>query len=179
MRISEEPDVQEDSNSQNSSNKMPEGGAMNDSSKRRHEAMVQTASDTEDEGSYSVVTGAGDSPPVFPSLPYGLPATFKWKDDWEHPTAEIDYEEVDFAVPRPAWIRDTYEWSCTKLKMGKYENNQMSFHTFVEKVFNKCPEECKYAKKMIGQFRKKITATPRTQGPDFSAFLCIAVWMSS
>ena len=62
VRISEEPDVQEDSNSQNSSNKMPEGGAMNDSSKRRHEAMVQTASDSEDEGSYSVVTCTSDSP---------------------------------------------------------------------------------------------------------------------
>ena len=172
VRISEETEVQEEGNSQNSSNKMHEGGAMNDSSKRRHEAMVQTASDSEDEGSFSVITaGTGDSPPIFPNLPYGLPSTFKWKDDWEHPTAEIDYEEVDFAIPRPAWIRDTYEWSCTKLKMGKYENNQMSFHTFVEKVFNKSPEECKYAKKMIGQFRKRVTSTPRTQGPDFCAFL--------
>ena len=133
--------------------------------------MVQTASDSEDEGSFSVVTGTGDSPPIFPCLPYGLPSTFKWKDSWEHPTAEIDYEEVDFAIPRPAWIRDTYEWSCTKLKMGKYENNQMSYHTCVEKVFNKSPQECKYAKKMMGQFRKKVTATPRTQGPDFCAFL--------
>ena len=65
------------------------------------------------------------------------------------------------------------------MKMGKYENNQMSFHTFVEKVFNKSPGECKHAKTMIGQFRKKVTAAPRTQGPDFCAFLCIAVWMSS
>jgi hypothetical protein len=24
---------------------------------------------------------------------------------------------------------------------------------------------------MIGQFRKKLTSTPRTQGPDFCAFL--------
>ena len=47
----------------------------------------------------------------------------------------------------------------------------MSFHTFVEKVFNKSSEECKYAKKMIGQFRKRVTATPRTQGLDFCVFV--------
>ena len=29
----------------------------------------------------------------------------------------------------------------------------------------------RYAKKMICQFRKKLTPTPRTQGPDFCAFL--------
>ena len=58
-----------------------------------------------------------------------------------------------------------------EIEMGKYENNQMSYHTFVEKVFNKSPVECKYAKKMIGQFRKKVAATPHTQGPDFCAFL--------
>ena len=116
MRISEEPDAQDDGNSQNAVNKMPESGAMTDGSKRRHEAMVQTASDSEDDGGFSLVTGTGDSPQIFPCLPHGLPPTFTWKDDWDHPTAEIDYEEVDFAVPRPAWIRDTYEWSCTKLK---------------------------------------------------------------
>ena len=166
VRISEETEVQEDANSQNSSNKMQEGGAMNDSSKRRHEAMVQTASDSEDEGSFSVITaGTGDSPPIFSNLPYGLPSAFKWKDDWEHPTAEIDYEEVDFAIPRPAWIRDTYEWSCTKLKMGKYESNQMSFHTFVEKVFNKSPEECKYAKKMNWSISKEGDIYPSHPRP--------------
>ena len=41
----------------NSSNKIPKSGAMTDGSKRRHEAMVQTASDSEDDGSFSVVTG--------------------------------------------------------------------------------------------------------------------------
>ena len=171
VRIDEVPETQDDPNSQNSSNKMPESGAMTDGSKRRHEAMVPIASDSEDDGSFSVVTGTGDPPPIFPSLPYGLPSTFKWKDSWEHPVAEIDYEEVDFAIPKPAWIRDTYEWSCTVLKMGKYESSRMSYHTFVEKVFNKSPHECKYAKKMIGQFRKKVTATPRTQGPDLCGFL--------
>ena len=44
-------------------------------------------------------------------------------------------------------------------------------HAFVVKVFNRSMEECRYAKKMIGQFRKKLTSTPRTQGPDFCAFL--------
>ena len=167
VRIEEVPETQDDQNSQNSANKMPESGAMTDGSKRRHEAV----SDSEDDGSFSVVTETGNSPPIFPSLPYGLPSTFKWKDSWDHPVAEIDYEEVDFAIPKPAWIRDTYEWSCTVLKMGKYESNRMSYHTFVEKVFNKSPQECKYAKKMIGQFRKKVTATPRTQGPDLCGFL--------
>ena len=41
----------------------------------------------------------------------------------------------------------------------------MSFHTFVEKVFNKSPEECKYAKKMIGQFRKRVTSYPSHPRP--------------
>ena len=61
VSINEETETQDDPNSQNSTNKMPESGAMTDGSKRRHEAMVQTASDSEDEGSFSVVTGTGDS----------------------------------------------------------------------------------------------------------------------
>ena len=88
-----------------------------------------------------------------------------WKD------ATIDYEEVDFNVPQPAWIKDTYHWSCTLLKMGRFAEKPITYHDFVVRVFNQSMEECRYAKKMIGQFRKKLTPTPRTQGPDFCAFL--------
>ena len=55
--------------------------------------------------------------------------------------------------------------------MGKYKDNPVSYHTFVQRVFEKSPDECRYAKKLIGQFKKKLTPTPRTQGPDFAAFL--------
>ena len=163
-RISEEPpDVVEPN-----SNKIPDAGAMTDGSKRRHEA-VMSASDSEDGlGSYSFISDTGDSPPLFPSFPTGLPGTHKWGSNWE---ADIDYEEVDFAIPKPAWIKDTYHWSCTLLKMGKFSASPISYHDFVVKVFNKSADECRYAKKMIGQFRKKLTPTPRTQGPDFCAFL--------
>jgi len=97
-----------------------------------------------------------------------LPGTHKWGDNWE---ADINYEEVDFSVPKPAWIKDSYHWSCTLLKMGKFAASPIKYHAFVVKVFNKSADECRYAKKMIGQFRKKLTSTPRTQGPDFCAFL--------
>ena len=163
-RISEEPpDVVEPN-----SNKMPDG-AMTDGSKRRHEA-VMSASDSEDGiGSYSFISDTGDSPPLFPSFPTGLPGTHKWADNWQD--ADVNYEEVDFSVPKPAWIKDTYHWSCTLLKMGKFAASPITYHAFVVKVFNKSADECRYAKKMIGQFRKKLTSTPRTQGPDFCAFL--------
>ena len=52
VRISKETEVQEDENSLNSSNKMPEAGAMNYSSK----VMRQWCSDSKDEGSFSVIT---------------------------------------------------------------------------------------------------------------------------
>ena len=84
--------------------------------------------------------------------------------------ATIDYEEVDFNVPQPAWIKDTYHWSCTLLKMGRFAEKPITYHDFVVKVFNKSMEECRYAKKMIGQFRKKLT--PHTKDPG-SGLLCL------
>ena len=57
------------------------------------------------------------------------------------------YEEVDYNVPQPAWIKDTYQWSCTLLKMGRFAEKP---NAFVVKVFNKSMEECGCAKKMIG-----------------------------
>ena len=167
-RISEEPAEVVEANS----NKMHDNGAMTDGSKRRHEA-VESTSDAESAssviGSYSFISDTGDSPPLFPVLQSGLPATHKWDDHWVEAT--IDYEEVDFNVPQPAWIKDTYHWSCTLLRMGRFAEKPITYHDFVVKGFNKSMEECRYAKKMIGQFRKKLTPTPRTQGPDFCAFL--------
>ena len=168
-RISEEPPEVVEGNS----NKMHDNGAMTDGSKRRHEA-VESNSDAESAssvlGSFSFISDTGDSPPLFPKVQSGLPATHKWDENWKDAT--IDYEEVDFNVPQPAWIKDTYHWSCTLLKMGgRFAEKPITYHDFVVRVFNKSMEECRYAKKMIGQFRKKLTPTPRTQGPDFCAFL--------
>ena len=167
-RISEEPPEVVEGNS----NKMHDNGAMTDGSKRRHEA-VESNSDAESAssviGSFSFIPDTGDSPPLFPAVQSGLPATHKWAENWIDAT--IDYEEVDFNVPQPAWIKDTYHWSCTLLKMGRFAEKPITYHDFVMRVFNKSMEECRYAKKMIGQFRKKLTPTPRTQGPDFCAFL--------
>ena len=85
------------------SNKMHDSGAMTDGSKRRHEA-VESASDAESAssviGSYSFICDTGDSPPLFPVVQSGLPATHKWDENWVEAT--IDYEEVDFNVPQPA-----------------------------------------------------------------------------
>ena len=56
-------------------------------------------------------------------------------------------------------------------RWGRFAEKHITYHDFVVRVFNQSMEECRYAKKMIGQFRKKLTPTPRTQGPDFCAFL--------
>ena len=141
-RISEEPAEVVEANS----NKMHDNGAMTDGSKRRHEA-VESASDGESAssviGSFSFISDTGDSPPLFPAVRSGLPATQKWDDKWE---ATIDCEEVDFNVPQPAWIKDTYHWSCTLLKMGgRFAEKPITYHDFVVKVFNKSMEECRYA----------------------------------
>ena len=128
----------------NRTNKMPDG-AMTDGSKRRHEA-VMSASDSEDGlGSYSFISDTGDSPPLFPCFPTGLPGTHKWGDNWE---ADIDYEEVDFSVPKPAWIKDSYHWSCTLLKMGKFAASPITYHAFVVKVFNKSADECRTPRRL-------------------------------
>ena len=86
-RISEEPaEVHEVGNS----NKIPEAGAMTDGSKRRHEAVEEAGTEeteTEDE-SFSYISESGNSPPIFPIFPSGLPQTFRWSDDWK--TINID-----------------------------------------------------------------------------------------
>ena len=75
-RISEEPAEVVEANS----NKMHDNGAMTDGSKRRHEA-VESASDGESAssviGSFSFISDTGDSPPLFPAVRSGLPATQK------------------------------------------------------------------------------------------------------
>jgi len=38
------------------------------------------------------------------------------------------YEEVDYNVPQPAWIKDTYQWSCTLLKMGCFAEKPITMH---------------------------------------------------
>ena len=166
-RISEEPvEVHEVGNS----NKIPDTGAMTDGSKRRHEAVEETGTEeVETDDDFSYISESGNSPPIFPIFPSGLPQTFRWSDDWK--TINIDYEGGDFSIPKPAWIADSYHWSCTKLCMGRFKDKPMSYHDFVHSVFHKDADNCRYAKKIIGQFRKKITSTPRTQGPDLAAFL--------
>ena len=68
-RISEEPAEVVEANS----NKMHDNGAMTDGSKRRHEA-VESASDGESAssviGSFSFISDTGDSPPLFPAVPF-------------------------------------------------------------------------------------------------------------
>ena len=75
-RISEEPAEVVEANS----NKMHDNGAMTDGSKRRPEA-VESASDGESAssvmGSYSFISDTGGSPPLFPAVHSGLPATHK------------------------------------------------------------------------------------------------------
>ena len=143
---------------------------MTDGSKRRHEAVEETGTEeVETDDDFSYISESGNSPPIFPIFPSGLPQTFRWSDDWK--TINIDYEGGDFSIPKPAWIADSYHWSCTKLCMGRFKDKPMSYHDFVQSVFHKDADNCRYAKKIIGQFRKKITSTPRTQGPDLAAFL--------
>ena len=36
--------------------------------------------------------------------------------------------EVDFHVPQHAWIKDTYHWSCTLLKMGRFAEKPITYH---------------------------------------------------
>ena len=59
------------------------------SPKRRHEAVEETGGETEtDEDSFSYISENGNSPPIFPIVPSGLPQTFRWADDWK--TINID-----------------------------------------------------------------------------------------
>ena len=92
------------------SNKIPDAGAMTDGSKRRHEAVEEAGTEeteTEDE-SFSYISESGNSPPIFPIFPSGLPQTFPSSDDWK--TINLDYEGGDFSIPKPAWIADSYHW---------------------------------------------------------------------
>jgi len=99
-RISEEPAEVVEANS----NKMHDNGAMTDGSKRRPEA-VESASDGESAssvmGSYSFISDTGDSPPLFPAVHSGLPATHK---------------------------PSTRSGSCTLLKMGRFAEKPITYH---------------------------------------------------
>ena len=48
----------------------------------------------------------------------------------------MNYEEVDFAICKPAWIKDNYHWSGTLLEMGKFAEKPITYHACAVKVFN-------------------------------------------
>ena len=78
---------------------MHDNGAMTDGSKRRHEA-VESNSDAESAssviGSFSFISDTGDSPPLFPAVQSGLPATHKWDENWVDAT--IDYMKKSISM---------------------------------------------------------------------------------
>ena len=108
-------------------------------------------------------------------MPSGLPLTFRWKKDWSNPTAEINWKDVGFAVPRPAWIKDTYEWCCPKLKMGKLASNPMRFDTFAEKVSRRM-QVCEWA---ISQEGQSYSSHSRTRLLSLPASLRVDVFLDA
>ena len=174
---SPEKRVKTDNSDASASAGMQDGnGAMTDGSKRRHEAVETSYEWDDDDFSLVGTEETMDSPPEFAHYAGGFPDTFGWIacGDWSNPgdpIVKINYQHADTAIPMPAWIRDTYHWSCTVITLKQWAKEKITFHDFVLKVFNKDEAACKYGKMMIARFRKHMTSVPKTQGPDLCAFL--------
>ena len=160
-RISEEPPEIVEANS----NKIPDNGAMTDGSKRRHEA-VESNSDAE---SASSLMGSYSFHHYFQRCSQGC----------QQPTSEMQTGRMPPSTMRRS-ISMCHSLHGSRIHITGHARfsrwavlpkKPITYHDFVVRVFNQNMEECRYAKKMIGQFRKKLTPTPRTQGPDFCAFL--------
>eukprot|EP00435_Cladocopium_sp_Y103_P072693 s313_g41.t1 len=150
-----------------------EPAAMTDASKRRGEG-VDRAELLDEWEEFSVVSETEDSPPWFPNYPAGLPSTFKWGPSWEESDVLVDLDKVDLAIPKPAWVHSTEQWSRTIITMPKYRAQKITFLEFTKMVFRRDPDAAKYAKKLIGKYRKMVTACPRSQAPDLAAW-CLHV----
>eukprot|EP00435_Cladocopium_sp_Y103_P069393 s111_g33.t1 len=172
-RISEEPasvvepsPVNSTESTAGNSNESAGTAAMTDASKRRIDAVDRAYEDDE----FSIVSETEDSPPWYPNYPGGLPSTFKWGSDWDKPEIMVDLTAVDQAIPKPAWVQSSEHWGKTIITMPKYKQQRMTFLEFTRKVFSRDEEAARYAKKLIGKYRRHITACPRTQAPDLAAW---------
>eukprot|EP00435_Cladocopium_sp_Y103_P013042 s1858_g3.t1 len=172
-RIAEEPEIVELSpnsggSTAGNSHNSAETAAMTDAFKRRMDA-VDRAELMDEWEEFSVVSETEHSPPWYPNYPAGLPATFKWGPDWENPEVLVDLDKVDLAIPKPAWIHSTEQWSRTIITMPKYRSQRITFLEFTKMVFRRGPDAARSAKKLIGKYRKLVTVCPRTQAPDLAA----------
>eukprot|EP00435_Cladocopium_sp_Y103_P001805 s3207_g1.t1 len=139
--------------------------------KRRFEAMEQALDPAYEDDEFSIVSETETSPPCFPNYPAGMPGTFKCGDNWEKEEILLDYNHVDQAIPKPAWVHSSEQWGKTIITMPKYAKQKITFHQFTLMVFGRDEETSRYAKKLIGKFRRHVTACPRTQAPDLTAWL--------
>eukprot|EP00435_Cladocopium_sp_Y103_P009731 s6155_g2.t1 len=155
-------------------------GSSSASAAEQHppKARVDRAELLEEWEEFSVVSETEDSPPWFPNYPAGLPPTFKWGPSWEESDVEVDFSKVDCAIPKPAWIHSTEHWSRTIITMPKYRDQRLTFLEFTKLVWRRDQDAAKYAKKLIGKYRKAITANPRSQAPDLAAW-CLHVRMDA
>ena len=116
---------------------------------------VMSASDSEDGiGSYSFISDTGDSPPLFPSFPTGLPGALT--------NGQTTGKMLMLITKR--WISQCQSLHGSRthitglarlLKMGKFAASPITYHAFVVKVFNKSADECRYAKKIIGTVQER------------------------
>eukprot|EP00435_Cladocopium_sp_Y103_P019158 s1172_g4.t1 len=89
---------------------------------------------------------------------------------WEDSDVLVDLDKVDLAIPKPAWVHSTEQWSRTIITMPKYRAQKITFLEFTKMVFHRDPDAAKHAKKLIGKYRKMVTACPRSQAPDLAAW---------
>eukprot|EP00435_Cladocopium_sp_Y103_P038134 s2311_g10.t1 len=169
-RISEEVEVVETAASPSASVES-NATAMTDASKRRYDAMEAAVDRAYEDDEFSIVSETEFSPPSFPTYQAGLPDTFSWGPNWNDNEVLLNYDHVDDAIPKPAWIHSSEQWGRTLITMPKFAKEKISFHKFTLMCFARDPVACKYAKQLIGKFRKHVTACPRTQAPDLCAWL--------
>eukprot|EP00435_Cladocopium_sp_Y103_P008555 s3393_g2.t1 len=169
-RISEEVEVVETAASPSTSVES-NATAMTDASKRRYDAMEAAVDRAYEDDEFSIVSETEFSSPSFPSYQAGLPSTFSWGPNWNDNEVVLDYSHVDQAIPKPAWVHSSEQWGRTLITMPKFAEQKISFHKFTLMCFARDPVACKYAKQLIGKFRKCVTACPRSQAPDLTAWL--------
>ena len=147
-------------------------GRMAEAFKRRREDFE----DEEDLFGFEYIP-ANVSPPWFPNQFWGIPATVQqhltdWSD-WSDKNwyASYNNDNMDPAIPYPVHAQGIKTWACTKIKLKKYKNKDISYHEFLVKIFNHDAEEGQFSMWVLAHYGPKILVIPKIQAPDLTAFL--------
>ena len=82
---------------------------------------------------------------------------------------EINYQDVDVEVPLPVGVSSGQQWGSTVITMAKFKGT--TFEDLARTALGGNTESIKYCSWIKERFKKMISNQPKSQGPDFAAYL--------